>query len=81
MHRPPRQSSSPMSHGQAAYVLDRLIAERRVSQGDVNRYVSEMGREISDLEARLQRLREAHGGISGGGGSSAPTPARRGPGR
>jgi hypothetical protein len=78
MARPPKQSSSPaLSAGQSAYVLERLIAERRVSTGDVNRIISEMGREISDLEQKLQRLREAHGGAP----AAAPTPARRGPGR
>jgi hypothetical protein len=67
-----------LSSGQAAYVLDRLIRERRISPGEVNRYVSEMSREISDLEARLARLKEAHGGS----GAAAPAaPARRGPGR
>jgi len=79
MPRPPRQNSpaTPLSHGQSHYVLERMIAERRISPGEVARYVSEMGREITDLEQRLQRLREAHGGSGGG----AAAPARRGPGR
>ena len=79
MARPPRPpSSSPaLSAGQSAYVLDRLIAERRISPGEVNRIISEMGREISDLEQKLQRLREAHGG----GSMPAAAPAKRGPGR
>jgi len=57
-----------------------LVADRRISPGEITRYVSEMGREISELEARLQRLREAHGGggYSAGAGSA---PAKRGPGR
>jgi hypothetical protein len=75
--RRPVGASSPLSPGQAAYVIERLISERRVSPGDVNRYISEMGREISDLEERLNRLRAAHGGYAGSG-SSAPAPARRG---
>jgi hypothetical protein len=58
-------SGSPsLSSGQASYVLDRLIAERRISMGEINRYVGEMGREISDLEARLARLREAAGNVA-----------------
>lgn len=58
-------SGSPsLSSGQASYVLDRLIAERRISPGEINRYVGEMGREISDLEARLARLREAAGNVA-----------------
>jgi hypothetical protein len=87
MPRPKQQNQSspkPLSQGQAAYVLDQLIKERRISQGEINRYVGDMGREISDLESRLQRLREAHGGSSASSSSSsasAPAPARRGPGR
>lgn len=64
MPRPKKQqsSSSELSPGQASYVLARLVRERRISQGEVNRYVSDMGREIRDLEEQLRRLREAHGG-------------------
>jgi hypothetical protein len=43
-------------------VLDRLIGERRITRTDINRYVAEMGREISELERKLTALREAHGG-------------------
>jgi O6-methylguanine-DNA--protein-cysteine methyltransferase len=39
--------------------LQRLIGDRRISQGEVFRYVSDMRREIDELEQRLQRLREA----------------------
>lgn len=74
-------SSTPLSPGQAAYVLDRLISERRVSPGEVNRYVADMSREITDLEQKLARLRAAHGGASAGSAAPAAAPARRGPGR
>jgi hypothetical protein len=59
----PRKSSSQqkLSPGQASYVLDRLIADRRVSRSEVQRYVNDMHREIGDLERRLQSLREATG--------------------
>jgi hypothetical protein len=90
----PRKNTSPsgtqLSSGQAAYVLERLIRERRVSQTDINRYVAEMGREISDLEARLQRLRDAAGpvaaaavaGIASAAGAAAAVVRRgRKPGR
>ena len=76
-----RKSSSPLnlSPGQASYVLERLISERRVSQRDLERYASEMTREIGELEKRLQSLREATGG---GGGGAARRPGRpRGSGR
>ncbi|HET7436798.1 MAG TPA: hypothetical protein VFN10_18960 [Thermoanaerobaculia bacterium] len=72
MPRPRKNASSPqLSPGQASYVIDRLIRERRVSSGDVSRYLDEMRGEITDLEARLNRLREAHGGMGGGSSSSS----------
>jgi hypothetical protein len=63
--------------------LDRLIADRRISPGEVSRYVSDMHREISDLESRLQMLRTHAGAAPSGTGSGAVTGARRGrpPGR
>lgn len=76
---------SRLSQGQARYVLEKLISDRRVSPGEVNRYISDMHREISDLESRLRSLREAAGGASGFGGAArrpgrppaAAAPARR----
>ena len=53
-----------------------MITERRVSPGEVIRYVNEMQHEIDELERRLQALRAA-----AGGGMSAGVPARRRPGR
>jgi hypothetical protein len=75
MPRPRKQPTpSQLSPGQAAYVVERLIAERRLSLGEVSRYVGEMGKEIDELEQRLARLRLAHG-------AGAIAAARRGPGR
>lgn len=84
--RPRSSTSTPsLSPGQAQYVLQRIISDRRVSAGDVSRYVGEMQREISDLEQRLAALRSASGGESGaspGGarrrGRAAATPGREG---
>jgi hypothetical protein len=91
MARPPRQYTGSLTPGQASYVMERLIAERAVSANDIERYVSEMSREISTLEARLQRLRDAAGpaaaaaaaGIAAGvAGAAAIVRRRRGrPGR
>lgn len=53
-----------------------MVNDRRVSAAEVNRYVGDMHREISDLEQRLQSLRSA-----AGGSSSSAAPVRRGPGR
>ncbi|MEA2238202.1 MAG: hypothetical protein QOC81_2926 [Thermoanaerobaculia bacterium] len=47
--------------GQAQWILERLLADRRISQHDVQRYVADIGREIQDLERRLASLREAAG--------------------
>ena len=70
----PRQSTVKLTPGQACYVLDRMIAERRVSAGEVSRYVGDMQREIGELERRLQSLRAA----SGGGGAAPAVRGRRG---
>jgi O6-methylguanine-DNA--protein-cysteine methyltransferase len=53
-----------------------MVNDRRVSPGEIIRYVNEMQREIDELEKRLQALRAAAGG--GGGTSAAPAPRRRG---
>jgi hypothetical protein len=91
MARPRKNAASPpqkLSGGQAAYVLERLIKDRRVSQGDVNGYLSQMSAEISDLEARLMHLRDAVGGAASAAASgiasmaaSAVAAVRRKPGR
>ena len=92
MPRPRLNAPAPqLSQGQAAYVLERLIADRRVSPGEVSRYVSDMHREISDLETRLNTLRTHAGTSTGTGGGGIGTGsgtgtgggfgARRGPGR
>lgn len=94
MARPPRQYSGSLSPGQSSYVLERLIAERRVSANDIERYVGEMQSEISTLEQRLQRLKDAAGsavaGAAAGIAAGAATVAavtvgrrgrKRGPGR
>jgi hypothetical protein len=59
--------------GQAQWVLERLLADRRISQQDVQRYVAGIAREIQDLERRLAVLREAAG--TGPVPSSAPRSA------
>jgi hypothetical protein len=91
MARPRKNATAQptkLSGGQAAYVLDRLIKERRVSQSDVNGYLSQMSAEISDLEARLTQLRDAVGGAASAAASgiasmaaSAVAAVRRKPGR
>lgn len=64
MPRPRKRSNLQLSPGQASYVLERIIADRRVSERDVSRYVSDMRDEITRLEQRLQGLRQASDGRS-----------------
>jgi len=58
-----------------------LVAERRISPGEIYRYLSEINREISSLEERLNALRGAAGSGSYGrpaaGGGAAPVRRRR----
>jgi hypothetical protein len=55
-----------------------MISDRRISAGEVVRYVNEMQREIDALEQRLQSLRAAAGGGGGGNAAGGAAPRRRG---
>jgi len=46
-----------VTDGQAAYVLDRLVKERRIAPSEITRYLAELPAEIRSLEARLRSLR------------------------
>jgi hypothetical protein len=59
MARPKKTQSHSYSHSQAAYVLERVLADRRLSAADVDRYIAEMHEEISSIEARIAQLRDA----------------------
>jgi hypothetical protein len=64
MARPRKNAPLPeLTPGEAAYVMERLMRDRRVSRTEVNQYLSEMKREIGELEARLRRLREVTGNV------------------
>jgi len=52
---------SNLSPGQAAYVLDRLLAERKIAPGEVSTYLADLAEEIRDIEVRLVALRVAAG--------------------
>ena len=58
----PRKRSHDVTPGQASYVLQRLIGDRRITRNDVQRYLNDMRREIGELEERLKSLKEATGG-------------------
>lgn len=72
--RAPRQQLTP---GQAAYVLQRLVRDRKISAAELNRYVSDLGQEIKDLENRLAALRAAHAAGPVAAGAAAPVRRRR----
>ena len=57
--------SSGLTAGQAHYVVDRLLRDRRLSRNDLRRYLGEMQREIAALEEQLGRLRDAAGATGG----------------
>jgi len=57
-----------LTPAQASYVLERLIADRRISLAEVRGYLAAMGSEIEDIDRRLATLREA--------ASHVPMPAR-----
>ncbi len=78
MPRPRLNVPAPqLSAGQASYVLDCLIADRRISASEVSRYVSDMHREISDLESRLQTLRAHAGAAAPAAAASGTTTGKR----
>jgi O6-methylguanine-DNA--protein-cysteine methyltransferase len=54
----PRKVTS-FSAGQAQYILEHAISDRKLSSADVNRYLSSMRAEISALEQRIARLKDA----------------------
>lgn len=80
MPRPRSNPPTSYSHGQASYVLDRLISDRRISPGEVARYINDMQREINELQHRLDNLRAAAGGggAQSGASTAAAAPRRRG---
>jgi hypothetical protein len=60
MARPRKIIAPPtLSPGEATYVLERLIADRRITASEIQRYVAAMHQEIADLEQRLRTLRLA----------------------
>ena len=66
--------------GQAQWIVERMIAERRISAADVRNCLANMGEEIAELERRLATLRQARGDASVGSQappSEPPTPKAR----
>jgi hypothetical protein len=59
MQRPRKDIPTNLSPSRAVYILERALADRKLSQADVNRYVAGMTEEIRGLEERLASLRDA----------------------
>ena len=56
----PRTSTpTHLTPHQAAFVLEKAIADRKLTHADVKHYVASMHEEISSLEAKLARLKAA----------------------
>lgn len=62
--------------GQAQWIVERLLAERRISEADVRHYIDDMRREISALERRIAELRQIESAGSSGGGRAMPVTNR-----
>ena len=77
MARQQQSAGTGLTPGQALYVLDRLVRERRVNAREVSRMASEMNAEIADLERRLAMLRADTGrGTAAGRGRSGRRSSR-----
>lgn len=66
----PEEPRMDVTPGQAQWVVERLLAERRISAMDVSRCLDDMQGEIRDIERRLASLRE----VAGSGPAASPAP-------
>jgi hypothetical protein len=64
-----------VSPAQAQWIVERLIADRRISHADVQRLLLDLDQEIADIERRLSSLREAAGHAP----VTSPAPHRQAP--
>ena len=68
----PQTAGTGLTPGQALYVIDRLVRERRLNPREVARLASEMDSEIAELERRLAMLRADTGRPGRAGRSTRP---------
>ena len=54
-----RDAAMQVTPGQAQWIVERMIADRRITSAEVQKILSSMGDEIADLERRLAALRGA----------------------
>ena len=58
MARPRKTETHSLSPAQAAYVLDKALADRKLTHADVDGYIVQMHEEIATIQSRLALLRE-----------------------
>ena len=56
-----KRAAITVTPGQAKWIVERMIADGRISAADVQTTLAAMGDEIADLERRLAALQEARG--------------------
>lgn len=70
-----RKSEGPVTPVQAQWIVERLIADRRITAAEVRSLVSGLDQEITEIEQRLSTLRAAAGTSS----VASPAPRRQAP--
>ena len=70
-----KTTSVAVSPAQAQWIVERLLADRRISAADVRGLLSDLGQEIREIEQRLSGLRDA----AGHSPVASPTPRSEAP--
>ncbi len=65
-----------LTPGQAQFVLERIVADKKIKPREIDKYIKEMDSEIETLEERLSMLR---GSLASGLGSSSTRRKRSAP--
>ena len=58
IHMIPKRPAAVPSDAAAAYVLQRLMQDGRITLADIAHYITDLPKQIARIEARLQVLRE-----------------------
>lgn len=72
---PEKSTGIAVTPGQAQWIVERMIAERRISAAEVRNALAEKGAEIAELERRLAALREMRGDAPAGAQARRSEPA------
>lgn len=57
-----------LTPGQAKFVLERIVSDKKIKSREIDKYLREMDGEIQNLEERLSMLRGARGGAPASSG-------------